>query len=66
MDVAIRTFFLAFTTLLVALPLAVSAVMVGRRWLLALPALILAISPLAVTVVVGRFIITAQGLTLKP
>ena len=36
MDVAFRTFFLAFITLLVAVPLALSAIKVGRRWLLGL------------------------------
>ena len=66
MGVAYRSFLLAFITLIVALPLALSAIRVGRRWVLGLLALILATCPLPVAVLVGRFIITAQGLTLEP
>jgi ABC-type Co2+ transport system permease subunit len=58
--------FLTITTGLVALPLAVSAIMVGRRWLLGIAGLILGICPFVVTVVIGRFLITAQELDLKP
>jgi hypothetical protein len=66
MDVFARSFSLALATSLVALPLAGSAALVGRRWLLGSIGLLLGLSPPLVAVIVSRFIISAQGLTLKP